>query len=110
MKYWAATSERFNNQLIDAVRALKVGYPADPTTQMGPIIEPAHGKLLGALTTLQPGERWAVEPKQLDDTGRLWSAGLRTGVARGSEFHLTEYFGPVLGIMTASSIEEAIAM
>ncbi|PPF90238.1 1-pyrroline-5-carboxylate dehydrogenase [Subtercola sp. Z020] len=106
----AATSDRFNNQLVDAVRALKVGYPSDPTTQMGPIIEPAAGKLLKALTTLQPGERWAVEPKQLDETGRLWSAGLRTGVARGSEFHLTEYFGPVLGIMTAATIEEAIAM
>ncbi|RFA10158.1 1-pyrroline-5-carboxylate dehydrogenase [Subtercola boreus] len=106
----AASSERFNNQLVDAVRALKVGYPADPTTQMGPIIEPAGGKLLDALTTLQPGEHWAVEPKQLDESGRLWSAGLRTGVARGSQFHLTEYFGPVLGIMTAATIEEAIAI
>ncbi|RFA13550.1 1-pyrroline-5-carboxylate dehydrogenase [Subtercola boreus] len=106
----AATSARFNNQLVDAVRALKVGYPADPTTQMGPIIEPASGKLLDALTTLQPGERWAVQPKKLDETGRLWSAGLRTGVARGSQFHLTEYFGPVLGIMTAATVEEAIAI
>ncbi|MDF2442994.1 MAG: RHH-type transcriptional regulator, proline utilization regulon repressor / proline dehydrogenase, partial [Subtercola sp.] len=106
----AATSVRFNNQLVDAVRALKVGYPADPTTQMGPIIEAASGKLLDALTTLQAGERWAVEPKKLDGTGRLWSAGLRTGVARGSQFHLTEYFGPVLGVMTAATIEEAIAL
>ncbi|RFA19019.1 bifunctional proline dehydrogenase/L-glutamate gamma-semialdehyde dehydrogenase [Subtercola boreus] len=106
----AATSARFNNQLVDAVRALKVGYPADPTTQMGPIIERATGKLLDALTTLKPGETWAVEPRQLDDSGRLWSAGLRTGVARGSEFHLTEYFGPVLGIMTAETLEEAIAL
>ncbi|RFA07419.1 1-pyrroline-5-carboxylate dehydrogenase [Subtercola boreus] len=106
----AGTSARFNNQLVDAVRALKVGYPADPTTQMGPIIEPASGKLLDALTTLQPGESWAVRPKKLDETGRLWSAGLRTGVARGSQFHLTEYFGPVLGIMTAATVEEAIAI
>jgi RHH-type proline utilization regulon transcriptional repressor/proline dehydrogenase/delta 1-pyrroline-5-carboxylate dehydrogenase len=47
-----AKSKRFHNQLIDAVTSLKVGYPEDPTSQMGPIIEPANGKLLNALTTL----------------------------------------------------------
>jgi len=106
----AATSRRFHHQLIDAVTSLKVGYPQDPTSQMGPIIEPANGKLLNALTTLGEGESWAVEPKQLDGTGRLWSPGVRYGVRRGSYFHLTEFFGPVLGVMTAETLEEAIAI
>lgn len=105
-----AKSKRFHNQLVDAVTSLKVGYPQDPTSQMGPIIEPANGKLLNALTTLGEGESWAVEPKKLDDTGRLWSPGVRHGVRRGSYFHLTEFFGPVLGVMTADTLEEAIAM
>ncbi|HXH36100.1 MAG TPA: bifunctional proline dehydrogenase/L-glutamate gamma-semialdehyde dehydrogenase [Plantibacter sp.] len=105
-----ASSRRFRHQLIDAVGSLKVGYPVDPTTQMGPIIEPAKGKLLGGLTKLAAGESWLVEPKQLDETGRLWSPGVRAGVARGSEYHLTEYFGPILGIMTAETLEEAIAI
>lgn len=105
-----ATSKRFHNQLIDAVTSLKVGYPQDPTSQMGPIIEPANGKLLNALTTLGEGETWAVEPKQLDDSGKLWSPGVRYGVKRGSYFHLTEFFGPVLGVMTAETLEEAIAI
>lgn len=105
-----AKSKRFHNQLIDAVRSLKVGYPEDPASQMGPIIEPANGKLLNALTTLGEGETWAVEPNQLDGTGRLWSPGVRYGVRRGSYFHLTEFFGPVLGVMTADTLEEAIAI
>ncbi|MGN7199617.1 bifunctional proline dehydrogenase/L-glutamate gamma-semialdehyde dehydrogenase [Arthrobacter sp. SAFR-044] len=105
-----AKSKRFHNQLVDAVTSLKVGYPEDPTSQMGPIIEPANGKLLNALTTLGEGENWAVEPKKLDDTGRLWSPGVRYGVKRGSYFHLTEFFGPVLGVMTADTLEEAIAI
>jgi RHH-type proline utilization regulon transcriptional repressor/proline dehydrogenase/delta 1-pyrroline-5-carboxylate dehydrogenase len=87
-----------------------VGYPEDPTSQMGPIIEPAGGKLLNALTTLGEGENWAVEPRKLDGTGRLWSPGVRYGVRRGSYFHLTEFFGPVLGVMTAETLEEAIAI
>ena len=105
-----AKSPRFRNQLVDAVQSLKVGYPVDAVTQMGPVIEPAAGKLLRGLTVLGEGESWLIEPKQLDDSGRLWSPGVRTGVRRGSEFHLTEYFGPILGVMTADTLEEAIAL
>ena len=105
-----AKSKRFHNQLIDAVTSLKVGYPEDPASQMGPIIEPANGKLLNALTTLGEGESWAVEPKKLDGTGKLWSPGVRYGVRQGSYFHLTEFFGPVLGVMTAETLEDAIAI
>ncbi|TYL45052.1 aldehyde dehydrogenase family protein [Nocardioides sp. BGMRC 2183] len=103
-----ATSRRFRDQLADAVRSLRVGYPTDPTTQVGPVIEPAQGKLLEALTTLEEGESWLVEPTRLDDAGRLWSPGVKVGVAPGSRTHLTEFFGPVLGIMTADSLADAI--
>jgi RHH-type proline utilization regulon transcriptional repressor/proline dehydrogenase/delta 1-pyrroline-5-carboxylate dehydrogenase len=103
-----ARSNRFRTQLLDAVSSLTVGYPGDPATQMGPIIEPAAGKLLAGLTTLGAGERWLVEPRQLDDTGRSWTPGVRDGVTRGSDCHTTEYFGPILGIMTADTLTEAI--
>ncbi|WP_354574679.1 bifunctional proline dehydrogenase/L-glutamate gamma-semialdehyde dehydrogenase [Frigoribacterium sp. UYMn621] len=105
-----AESARFTNQLRDAVASLKVGYPSDAATQMGPLIEPARGKLLGALTTLGEGEAWMLEPRKLDRDGQLWTPGVRTGVRRGSAFHQTEYFGPVLGVMTASTLAEAIAL
>ncbi|MDJ0323346.1 bifunctional proline dehydrogenase/L-glutamate gamma-semialdehyde dehydrogenase [Cryobacterium sp. PH31-AA6] len=103
-----ARSERFLRQLVDAATSLRVGYPTDPNTQMGPIIEPAEGKLLHALTTLGAEESWLVEPQRLDEEGKLWSPGIRTGVAPGSYFHLTEFFGPVLGVMHARNLAEAI--
>ncbi|WP_337974402.1 proline dehydrogenase family protein [Cellulomonas sp. NTE-D12] len=102
------TSRRFHDQLLDAVTSLRVGLPADPATQMGPVIEPAEGKLLDGLTRLAPGESWAVRPRRLDDAGRLWTPGVRAGVRAGSAFHRTEYFGPVLGVMTAETLDEAI--
>ncbi|PXA70301.1 proline dehydrogenase family protein [Cryobacterium arcticum] len=106
-------SMRFLGQLVDAATSMRVGRPADPDSQMGPIIEPANGKLLHALTELGAGEKWLVEPKLLDDeletgVGQLWSPGIRSGVAPGSYFHLTEFFGPVLGVMHARTLEEAI--
>ena len=105
-----ARSERFRRQLVDAVTTLRVGYPEDPESVMGPVIEPPGGKLQSGLTNLGPGESWIVQPEQRDESGRLWSPGIRDGVMAGSEFHQTEYFGPVLGIMTARTLEEAIAL
>ena len=105
-----ARSERFEKQLVDAATTLRVGYPSDPTSQMGPIIEAANGKLKRGLTELEPGERWLLKPEPLDESGRLWSPGIRTGVAAGSDFNLTEFFGPVLGIMRAATLEEAVRL
>lgn len=105
-----ARSERFERQLIDAVTTLRVGYPTDPTTQMSPVIEPVGGKLKRGLTELAPGEKWLLKPEQLDASGKLWSPGVRTGVAPGSYYHLTEFFGPILGIMRAATLEQAIRL
>lgn len=105
-----ATSERFRSQLVDAVESLVVGYPADPRVQLDPLIEPPAPKLQRALGEVDPGERWLVRPKPRDDSGRLWSAGVKTGVRRGSFFHTTECFGPVLGLMAAADLDQAIAM
>ncbi|NRQ50887.1 bifunctional proline dehydrogenase/L-glutamate gamma-semialdehyde dehydrogenase [Aeromicrobium stalagmiti] len=104
-----AESERFQRQLVDAVASLKVGFPQDPEVTMGPVIEAPQGKLADGLTTLGEGESWLVEPSQLGPDPRVWTPGIRSGVRPGSRFHTTEYFGPILGIMHARSLDEAIA-
>ncbi|MFD1507548.1 aldehyde dehydrogenase family protein [Georgenia yuyongxinii] len=106
----AGTSARLRRQLVDAVRSLRVGWPTDLGATMGPVIEPPEGKLRRAQTTLEPGESWVVEPRPLDESRRLWSPGVKDGVAPGSFFHLTECFGPVLGIMRARTLAEAVEL
>ncbi|MDO4898427.1 MAG: proline dehydrogenase family protein [Rothia sp. (in: high G+C Gram-positive bacteria)] len=103
-------SKRFYNQLVDAVKSLHVAHPQDIESEMGPVIEVPEGKLKRGLTTLGEGETWIIKPEQLDETGRLWSPGVRAGVKPGSEYHLTEYFGPILGVMKAKTLEEAIEL
>ncbi|MGF3057166.1 proline dehydrogenase family protein [Microbacterium sp. YY-01] len=106
-----ARSERFQRQVVDAARSLKVGWPTDPSVEVGPVIEPPQGKLKWALTELAEGEKWLLKPEPLgDDEGRLWSPGIRTGVKPGSRFHREEFFGPVLGIMHAPTLAKAIEM
>ncbi len=104
----AATSETLRRQLVDAVRSIRVGDPTALGATMGPLIAEPDGPLLRALTTLEPGESWLVVPERLDDTGRLWSPGLKDGVSPGSFFHLTEICGPVLGLIRAHHLDEAI--
>ena len=115
-----ADSRRFRDQLVDAASSLIVGWPAtgpdgadrthEHAASMGPLTIEPEDKLLRVLTTLEPGEEWLLQPQRLDDTGRLWSPGIKTGVAPGSHFHLTEVFGPVLGLMRADSLEEAVEL
>ena len=102
------TSDRFRRQLIDAVDSLHLGVPSELTTTMGPTISEPSPHLLKALTSLEAGEEWLVEPRQLGPD--FWSPGIKTGVRAGSWFHTTECFGPVLGIMHAATLEEAITI
>ena len=72
------------------------------------MIEPASGKLLGALTTLGPGSRGCSSRSSWTSQGGSGRRASAKGVRRGSEFHLTEYFGPVLGLMRAETLDEAL--
>ncbi|KAB1501403.1 aldehyde dehydrogenase family protein [Corynebacterium sp. 320] len=101
-------SERFRNQLVDAVRTIKVGHGTDISTNMNGVIEAPGDKLLRGLTQLEPGEKWLVKPQKLNEEGTLWTPGLRDNVKPGSWFHTHECFGPVAGIMHASTLDEAI--
>ena len=98
----------FQKQLIDAVKSLKVGPGYDYSTMVGPIIKSAESNLRRALTQLDEGEQWLLEPEQLDEAGLLWSPGVKTSVKPGSWSHLNEWFGPVLAIMISPDLETSI--
>jgi RHH-type proline utilization regulon transcriptional repressor/proline dehydrogenase/delta 1-pyrroline-5-carboxylate dehydrogenase len=98
----------FQARLADAVSSLTAGDATKSATIMGPLIEAPSMKLERGLTTLEPGERWLVEPRCLDAEAHVWTPGVRLGVRAGSWFHLTECFGPVLGLMRAPDLDTAI--
>ena len=61
------------------------------------------------LKELEPGEEWAVMPRlHVDDNPHLVSPGVKWGVQPNSFTHCTELFGPVLGVMEARDLDEAI--
>ena len=102
-----ADNPRFWSQLTDAVTTLVVGAADDLATAVGPVIHPPVGALERALN-LEASERWLVEPRRLDDAGYRWRPGVKVGVTPGSWTHQNEWFGPVLGVMTAPDLATAI--
>jgi RHH-type proline utilization regulon transcriptional repressor/proline dehydrogenase/delta 1-pyrroline-5-carboxylate dehydrogenase len=100
----------FRRTLCAAAASLIVGSAWNLETKMGPLIHPPAGDLDNALKVLQPGEEWALKPRPLEGNPNLWSPGIKYGVSPGSYTHMTEFFGPVLGVMRFRKLGEAIGL
>lgn len=100
----------FKKQLVDAARSLGTGSAWDFSNKMGPLIRPPQADLTKALTALEPGESWALKPQIGHDNPLMWTPGIKWGVQPGSRTHLTEFFGPLLGVMPADNLDHAIEL
>jgi RHH-type transcriptional regulator, proline utilization regulon repressor / proline dehydrogenase / delta 1-pyrroline-5-carboxylate dehydrogenase len=100
----------FRRQLRDAAASLEVGSAWELTSRITPLTQPPGAALRRALTVLDEGEDWLLEPRAAGDNPQLWSPGIKLGVRQASFFHQTECFGPVLGLMRAADLDEAIEL
>jgi RHH-type proline utilization regulon transcriptional repressor/proline dehydrogenase/delta 1-pyrroline-5-carboxylate dehydrogenase len=100
----------FRRQLRDAAASLAVGSAWTPASRVTPLTQPPGSALRRALTVLDEGEEWLLEPRPSADNPRLFSPGIKLGVRPDSFFHRTECFGPVLGLMRADDLDHAIAL
>ena len=100
----------FRETLRDAAASLPVGSAWDPDSVVTPLIHPPQRALLRGLTQLERGETWLLQPRSAPHNPRLWSPGIKLGVREGSFTHTTELFGPVLGVMRAANLAEAVRM
>ncbi len=100
--------EGFREMLCDAAASLRVGSAWDLKTVVGPLIRPVAGALERGLKELEEGESWALRPKPIVGQPHVWSPGIKWGVQPESFTHRTEFFGPVLGVMCAQDLDEAI--
>jgi len=100
--------ENFKRQLVDAAKSLIVGSAWNFENKMGPLIHPPEGDLKCAMEKLEPGESWILTPENIDGNPFMWTPGIKWGVTLGSYTHMTEFFGPILGVMCANDLDHAI--
>ncbi len=100
--------QKFRETLADAVRSIQVGSAWELHTKMGPLIRPPNPELTRGLKTLEDDETWLVVPQHIVDNPNLYRPGVKWNIRPDGFTHLTELFGPVLGVMSFSRLEEAI--
>ena len=100
----------FMQQLKDAAESLHVGPAFDVRTKVSPLIRPPNEHVQQVLEKLEPGEEWLLEPHQDTNNPNLISPGIKKGVKKGSFTQQTELFAPILGLIRAENLEEAISI
>lgn len=108
----AYRAERFRQLLIDAVRSIPAGvtHTTDPLQHaLPPLPHPPTAAEYEALTALERGETWLLPPRQLDDSGLVWSPGIKAGISPHSSFWEVAARLPVLGLVHSRSLSEALS-
>ncbi|WP_345978719.1 bifunctional proline dehydrogenase/L-glutamate gamma-semialdehyde dehydrogenase [Sulfurimonas sp. HSL3-2] len=100
--------ENFKKMLVDAATSLHVGSVWELQNKIGTLSNKPSGNLEKALHHLDNDEEWALKPSYADDNPYMLKPSIRYGTAKGDFCHLNELFGPVLSVMCAEDLEEAI--
>ncbi|MDH5681897.1 MAG: L-glutamate gamma-semialdehyde dehydrogenase, partial [Spirochaetota bacterium] len=100
----------FTERLKEAMASVKVGSPRDPSTTMGPLIdETAIHKVTHYIKLAEREGEVILRGERLGD-GYFITPTLVTNVKPDSPLAQEEIFGPVLSIITAETIDEAITI
>jgi malonate-semialdehyde dehydrogenase (acetylating) / methylmalonate-semialdehyde dehydrogenase len=98
--------------LREAAAGLRVGDGLDEQTQLGPVISPgARERILGAIEqAVADGASLAVDGREQagNGNGSFVGATILDGVGRDTDAAREEIFGPVLSVVQAESLDEAI--
>lgn len=100
----------FKSRLSDAARSYRTGSAWNFENKMGPLIAPPAGDLKQAISRLEDGESWLVEPETMEENPYLLTPGIKWGVQPNSFTHKRELFGPLLGVMCAKDLNDAISI
>lgn len=100
--------EDFKKTLVDAASSMLVGSPFEFKNKIAALCDDIDSKVQKALDELKSYESWALKPKFIDDNKHLMSPGIKYGTKKGDFTHMTELFAPILTVMRARDLKEAI--
>ena len=104
--------DEFVKRLRGAVESLKMGRPADPGTQVGPVIDgESKDRIVKALKNLGEDVTLAATLEVADDLpkkGHYVAPRIYTGVSQDDPLANDELFGPILAVIKVKSFAEAV--
>ena len=110
------TGDEFVERMMDAAQGLKVGVSTDPDAHYGPVVSAAHKQRVE--NYIQMGVDEGAELKldgrglsmQGAENGYFIGPSLFDKVTPNMRSYQDEIFGPVLQVMRAETLEEAVAL
>lgn len=109
-----AIYEPFVEQFVAAAKALRVGDPKSPETDLGPLVEPAHVRKVAGYVQLgldEGGELLCGGSAPADPAlaaGNYWQPTVLGCMRNDMRAAREEIFGPVQAVMAFDSEEEAL--
>jgi RHH-type proline utilization regulon transcriptional repressor/proline dehydrogenase/delta 1-pyrroline-5-carboxylate dehydrogenase len=107
----ASVHDAFLERLIEATRSLKIGPAEDPSCTIGPVIDDVARKRILAAIEKGKGDAklaFAVDVGSLAGEGYYVAPHIFDDVPENSSLAQEEIFGPVLAVMKAGTLEEAL--
>jgi succinate-semialdehyde dehydrogenase/glutarate-semialdehyde dehydrogenase len=102
--------DRFLSDFVARMRALKIGDPLEPTTEIGPLA--TEGILQGVDEQVQKsvaaGAKLLTGGKRIERAGFFYEPTVLTDIPRDSPAYREEIFGPVACFFRAADAAEAI--
>ncbi len=108
----APIAEAFTDALVDTMRALRVGDPLDPATQVGPLARPdlvaeLHEQVVHSVAA---GARLRLGGAPLERPGSFYAPTVLDRVEPGMAAFDEETFGPVAPVTVARDADHAVEL
>jgi RHH-type proline utilization regulon transcriptional repressor/proline dehydrogenase/delta 1-pyrroline-5-carboxylate dehydrogenase len=101
--------QRLIRRIIEATESLRMGDPADPAVTIGPLIdEAAYHRVRGVIEAEKQKATLAFESRVTEQNGWFVGPAIFTHVAPDSRLAQEEIFGPVLSVIDAANLDEAL--
>jgi succinate-semialdehyde dehydrogenase/glutarate-semialdehyde dehydrogenase len=106
----APVAEEFERRFADAIRALRVGDPLDPATQVGPLAREDLRERLEwqVATSVRLGARVVVGGRKRAGKGWFYEPTLLADVTEDMPVLSEETFGPVAALMRVRDADQAV--
>ncbi len=111
-----ATADELRERMVAEIGTLKVGVSTDPDAHYGPVISAQHRDKIADYIRIgqEEGAELVVDGRDFKlqgfEKGFFIGPSLFDGVKKGMKTYHEEIFGPVLQIVRAETLEEAMAL
>ena len=107
-----AIADKFEKQLVEKFKALSVGDPMNPNTDIGPLATPSILKDLDyqVKESVKGGARVLTGGQPLECPGNFYPPTILTDIPAGTPAEKEEFFGPVALLFRVANIDAAIEL